>query len=121
MPALLYGKATAGYSVDQSSQIRNALELAYCQPAVGAFFNFQLTDQTDLGGWQSGLLWADGTPKLYRLFRQSSRVIGDDANLIIMTHSAREAALARTVSALSAMEAVRNVDSVMRVEGLDSE
>jgi homoserine dehydrogenase len=51
--------------------------------------------------------------------RQDGR--GDDANLIIMTHSAREAALARTVSALSAMEAVRNVDSVMRVEGLESE
>jgi homoserine dehydrogenase len=51
--------------------------------------------------------------------RQDGR--GEDANLIIMTHSAREAALARTVSALSAMEAVRNVDSVMRVEGLDSE
>jgi homoserine dehydrogenase len=51
--------------------------------------------------------------------RQDGR--GEDANLIIMTHSAREAALARTVSALSAMEAVRNVDSVMRVEGLESE
>jgi hypothetical protein len=30
---------------------------------VGAFFNFQLTDERSLGGWQSGLLWADGTPK----------------------------------------------------------
>jgi homoserine dehydrogenase len=51
--------------------------------------------------------------------RQEGR--GEDANLVIMTHSAREAALAKTVSALSAMEAVRNVDSVMRVEGVEGE
>ena len=63
VPALLYGRATQNYSSDQSSQLRDALELAYCQPAVGAFFNFQLTDEINLGGWQSGLLWADGTPK----------------------------------------------------------
>jgi homoserine dehydrogenase len=51
--------------------------------------------------------------------RQDGR--GEDANLIIMTHAAREAALAKTVAALGAMEAVRNVDSVMRVEGLEGE
>jgi homoserine dehydrogenase len=51
--------------------------------------------------------------------RQDGR--GEDAILVIMTHSAREAALAKTVSVLSAMEAVRNVDSVMRVEGVDGE
>src|SRR4029079_16693402 len=48
---------------DQAGQLRDAVELAYCQPAVGAFFNFQFTDEVGLGGWQSGLLWADGTPK----------------------------------------------------------
>ena len=48
---------------DQASQLKDALELAYCQPAVGAFFNFQFVDEVGLGGWQSGLLWADGTPK----------------------------------------------------------
>jgi homoserine dehydrogenase len=51
--------------------------------------------------------------------RQEGR--GEDANLVIMTHSAREAALAKTVSVLTAMEAVRNVDSVMRVEGVEGE
>jgi homoserine dehydrogenase len=51
--------------------------------------------------------------------RQEGR--GEDANLVIMTHSAREAALAKTVSTLTAMEAVRNVDSVMRVEGVEGE
>jgi homoserine dehydrogenase len=51
--------------------------------------------------------------------RQDGR--GEDANLVIMTHSAREAALAKTVLTLSAMESVRNVDSVMRVEGVEGE
>ena len=51
--------------------------------------------------------------------RQEGR--GEDANLIIMTHVARESALAKTVAALGAMEAVRNVDSVMRVEALEDE
>ena len=45
------------------TQLTAALELAYCQPAVGAFFNFQLADDRSLAGWQSGLLWADWTPK----------------------------------------------------------
>jgi homoserine dehydrogenase len=46
---------------------------------------------------------------------------GDDANLVIVTHTARESALAATVADLSAMEAVRAVDSVLRVEGEASE
>ncbi len=54
-----------------------------------------------------------------KAMRQEGR--GEDANLIIMTHVAREAALARTVAVLGAMEAVRNVDSVMRVEAAEDE
>lgn len=50
-----------------------------------------------------------------RAVRQEGR--GDEAYLVIVTHTAREAALAATVADLSAMEAVRAVDSVMRVEG----
>jgi len=42
---------------------------------------------------------------------------GDEAYLVIVTHTARESALAATVADLSAMEAVRAVDSVLRVEG----
>ncbi len=42
---------------------------------------------------------------------------GDDANLMIVTHMAREAALAATVASLAEMAVVRAVDSVMRVEG----
>ena len=35
------------------------LRLASCQPRVAAYFNFLLVDERLLGGWQSGLLWAD--------------------------------------------------------------
>ena len=49
--------------VDQAKQLRAAIELAYCQPAVGALFNFQLADERRLGGWQSGILWANWRPK----------------------------------------------------------
>jgi homoserine dehydrogenase len=45
---------------------------------------------------------------------------GDDAYLVIVTHIARESALAATVADLSAMESVRAVDSVLRVEGEDT-
>jgi homoserine dehydrogenase len=51
--------------------------------------------------------------------RQEGR--GEDANLMIVTHTAREAALAKTVANLAAMPAVRAVDSVLRVEGEDAE
>jgi hypothetical protein len=48
---------------DQATQLADAIRLAYCQPGVGAFFNFLLEDEPDLAAWQSGVLWADGTPK----------------------------------------------------------
>jgi hypothetical protein len=43
----------------QAAQIAAALRLAHCQPRVAAYFNFLLVDESVLGGWQSGLLWAD--------------------------------------------------------------
>jgi hypothetical protein len=55
--------ALADSGVDQATQLGDAIELAYCQPAVGALFNFQLADERRLGGWQSGILWANWRPK----------------------------------------------------------
>jgi homoserine dehydrogenase len=46
---------------------------------------------------------------------------GEDATLIIVTHTARESALAETIDDLKSMEAVRAVDSVLRVEGEEGE
>lgn len=47
----------------QAQRIAAAIALAACQPLVHAFFNFQLTDERRLAGWQSGLLWPNGQPK----------------------------------------------------------
>ncbi len=47
--------------------------------------------------------------------RQSGR--GPDATLVIVTHSAPDAALAATVDELRDMDIVRNIASVLRVEG----
>ena len=51
--------------------------------------------------------------------RQEGR--GDAATLVIVTHSAADAALAKTVDRLTGMEFIRRVASVMRVEGMPGE
>lgn len=40
-----------------------ALALAACQPTVGSFLIFHVRDESDLDRWQSGIFYADGTPK----------------------------------------------------------
>ena len=47
----------------QAAQVDAAIRLAYCQPLVGAWFNFELKDETQLSGWQSGLVRADWSAK----------------------------------------------------------
>ena len=50
--------------------------MAYCQPGVAAFFNFEIADEPGLGGWQSGLLWTDFTPKpSYQPFKDAVRTV----------------------------------------------
>jgi hypothetical protein len=63
---------------DQATQLRYAVRLAYCQPYVGAIFNFLLRDEANLSGWQSGVLWADGTRK--GSFAVLASVVGDANN-----------------------------------------
>jgi hypothetical protein len=53
----------AGFDKSQASQLTAAISLAYCQPAVSAFFNFELVDERRLVGWQSGLFYSDGVRK----------------------------------------------------------
>jgi hypothetical protein len=55
--------AVSNDSLDQATQLRDAILLAYCQPAVSGFFNFGLLDEDRLGGWQAGLLYRDGSRK----------------------------------------------------------
>jgi hypothetical protein len=52
--------------VDESTQAEyyeQAVQLAFCQPNVRGLFLFHTVDEKDLAAWQSGLYYADGTPK----------------------------------------------------------
>ena len=65
---LLYGATvpSAGDAVDEATQARyyrGALELAACQPNVVGLLFFHVSDESDLGRWQSGVYYADDTPK----------------------------------------------------------
>jgi hypothetical protein len=72
LPALATKSLDGQAVVDQASQLRDAMLLAFCQPAVTGFFNFELLDEDKLGGWQSGLLWRDGTRKpSYETFKET--------------------------------------------------
>jgi len=50
----------------QAAYYDEALKLAACQPTVRGFLIFHVTDETDRNRWQSGVYYADGTPKASR-------------------------------------------------------
>ena len=47
----------------QAAYYRQAVQLAFCQPNVRGLFLFHAFDERDLTGWQSGVYYADDTPK----------------------------------------------------------
>jgi len=47
----------------QGQYYRDAVQLAFCQPNVRGLYLFHTVDESDLNRWQSGLFYADGTPK----------------------------------------------------------
>jgi hypothetical protein len=47
----------------QAAYYKQAVQLAFCQPNVRGLFLFHAIDEKDLTGWQSGLYYADDTPK----------------------------------------------------------
>jgi hypothetical protein len=59
-------EAATTHPVDEATQAayyRQALQLAFCQQNVRAILVFSLIDETASSGWQSGVYYADGTPK----------------------------------------------------------
>ena len=53
-------------AVDETTQgryYREALQLAACQPNVVGLLFFHVSDEADLDRWQSGIYYADDTPK----------------------------------------------------------
>jgi hypothetical protein len=60
------GVPTAGDAVSETMQAkyyRQAIQLAYCQKTVVGLLFFHVSDEPDLDRWQSGLFYADDTPK----------------------------------------------------------
>ena len=47
----------------QAAYYDEAMKIAACQPTVRGFLIFHVTDETDYNRWQSGVYYADGTPK----------------------------------------------------------
>jgi len=47
----------------QGEYYAEALALAACQPTVAALLIFHVSDESNLGRWQSGVFYADDTPK----------------------------------------------------------
>jgi hypothetical protein len=47
----------------QAAYYEQALAMAFCQPNVIGFLVFHAIDETALPAWQSGVYYADGTPK----------------------------------------------------------
>ncbi len=60
------GTAAAQDAVPETTQAafyKQALQLAYCQPNVMGLLFFHVEDEANAIAWQSGLFYADGTPK----------------------------------------------------------
>jgi hypothetical protein len=47
----------------QAAYYKRAIQLAYCEPTVAGLLFFHVSDEPDLDRWQSGLFYADDTPK----------------------------------------------------------
>jgi hypothetical protein len=59
----VHGASDAVPETLQGAYYRRAIQLAYCQPTVAGLLFFHVSDEPDLGRWQSGLFYADDTPK----------------------------------------------------------
>ena len=65
-PTRTSGVPSATDAVSQTMQAayyKQAIQLAYCQPTVSGLLFFHVSDEPDLDRWQSGLFYADDTPK----------------------------------------------------------
>ena len=80
----------------QADYYRQALTLAYCQPNVVGLLVFHVSDEANGNAWQSGLFYADDTPK---------------ASLKVV-RAATEAAAKGTLSSCSSAKGPTFLDSV---------
>jgi hypothetical protein len=90
----------------QGNHYGAALALAQCQPTVVGLLIFHVSDERDARGWQSGLFYADDTPK------------SNLARVRAAVHLAREGTLARCANGkrVNPLERVAFVSEERRVE-----
>jgi hypothetical protein len=50
-------------AITQGRYYQRAIALAFCQPNVRTILLYHAFDESNLAGWQSGVYYADGTPK----------------------------------------------------------
>src|SRR5207237_539313 len=60
---IVLGGAVSPRGIDRPNTGRDTHSPTACQPNVLGLFLFHSVDETDLDRWQSGLYYADGTPK----------------------------------------------------------
>jgi hypothetical protein len=66
LPAYTGAEPATTRPVNESVQARyyaKAMQMAACQPTVRSLFVFRLIDEAQRGGWQSGVYYANGSPK----------------------------------------------------------
>ena len=83
------GDDEAGDEATQAAYYRQAMQLAFCQPNVRGLFLFHAFDERALTGWQSGLYYADDTPKT-SLARSGSAI--EQSRRGVVAHCDRPAA-----------------------------
>jgi hypothetical protein len=106
--------------VDESTQgvyYRRALALAYCQPTVEGFLVFHVTDEPDLDRWQSGVFYADDTPK--SSLAAVKQAVADTRAGTIASCGAAKPAGSEPVTARPASAPQRPVKPPLPVEGAD--
>jgi len=65
----------------QGDYYRQAITMAYCQPNVVGMLFFHVSDEANANAWQSGLFYADDTPKSSLASMQATTLAADDGTL----------------------------------------
>lgn len=81
----------------QVAQYRQAFAIAQCQPTVAGMLIFHVTDESDAKAWQSGVYYADGTPKTSLDGVRSSALAAQSASLVACRSAKVTASLGKVV------------------------
>src|SRR5262249_16246554 len=78
------GTTVAQDAVSEATQgdyYRQAITMAYCQPNVVGMLFFHVSDEANGNAWQSGLFYADDTPKSSMASMQATTLAAENGTL----------------------------------------